>query len=195
MAKDGGGSMKKNSKLFGLTAIIVIIIVIVALKGTKQNTFPQGKMETEIQADSQETSALVEETVSEADPDESKVRVSDAESNRQLEKSAPEKKGNRVEESKQLPKLVDLGADSCIPCKMMAPILEELQEEYKGKLDVEFIDVWKQPDAGTGYGIKVIPTQIFFDQKGKEFARHEGFMPKEEILAKFAERGIKLNGE
>lgn len=187
--------MKKNSKLFGLTAIIVIIIVIVALKGTKQNTSPQGKMETEIQADSQETSALVEETVSEADPDESKVRVSDAESNRQLEKSAPEKKGNRVEESKQLPKLVDLGADRCIPCKMMAPILEELQEEYKGKLDVEFIDVWKQPDAGTGYGIKVIPTQIFFDQKGKEFARHEGFMPKEEILAKFAERGIKLNGE
>ena len=78
---------------------------------------------------------------------------------------------------------------------MMAPIVEELQEEYKGKLDVEFIDVWKQLDAGTGYGIKVIPTQIFFDQKGEEFARHEGFMSKEEIIAKFAQRGIELNGE
>ena len=48
----------------------------------------------------------------------------------------------------KLPKLMDLGADKCIPCKMMAPILEELKKEYAGQMDVEFIDVWKNPDAG-----------------------------------------------
>ena len=93
-----------------------------------------------------------------------------------------------------LPRLVDLGADKCIPCKMMAPILEELKEEYTGKLDVEFIDVWKNPDAGKQYGIQLIPTQIFFDATGKELFRHEGFFSKEDILAKWKEFGVDLSG-
>ena len=61
----------------------------------------------------------------------------------------------------KLPKLIDLGAGKCIPCKLMAPILEELKKEYAGKMDVEFIDVWQNPDAGKQYGIEMIPTQIF----------------------------------
>ena len=60
-----------------------------------------------------------------------------------------------------LPRLVDLGAGKCIPCKKMAPILEELKKEYAGRMEVEFIDVWKNPDAGKAYGIEMIPTQIF----------------------------------
>ena len=91
-----------------------------------------------------------------------------------------------------LPKLVDLGADKCIPCKKMAPILEELKETYKGKLEVVFIDVWKNPKAGQPYGIRLIPTQIFYDASGKELFRHEGFFSKEDILKKFEEFGIKL---
>ena len=94
--------------------------------------------------------------------------------------------------NKVLPRLVDLGATTCVPCKMMAPILEELAKEYKGKLKVEFIDVWKNRDAGEKYGIRVIPTQIFFDKKGEEFFRHEGFYPKEDILRKFKDQGIEL---
>ena len=93
---------------------------------------------------------------------------------------------------KALPKLVDLGATKCIPCKMMAPILEELAKEYKGKLVVEVIDVWENPGAGEGYGITSIPTQIFYDENGREFFRHVGFYPKEDILAKFEEQGIEL---
>jgi len=93
---------------------------------------------------------------------------------------------------KVLPRLVDLGATKCVPCKMMAPILEELAKDYKGKLKVEFIDVWEKRDAGEKYGIRVIPTQIFFDRKGKEFFRHEGFYPKEDILRKFKDQGIEL---
>ena len=90
------------------------------------------------------------------------------------------------------PRLVDLGADKCIPCKLMAPILEELKKEYAGRLDVVFIDVWKNRDAGTPYGISVIPTQIFYDASGKERFRHEGFFAKQEILKKFKEIGVDL---
>jgi len=93
-----------------------------------------------------------------------------------------------------LPKLVDLGAKACIPCKKMAPILEELTTEYKGVFDVEFIDVWQpenQEKAKT-YGIKSIPTQIFLDSKGKELGRHEGFIAKEDILKKWQALGVSI---
>ncbi len=92
----------------------------------------------------------------------------------------------------KLPRLVDLGADKCIPCKMMAPVLADLKTNYVGRLEVEFIDVWKNPDAGKPYKIKLIPTQIFFDATGKERFRHEGFFGKEDILAKWKELGVDL---
>ncbi len=91
-----------------------------------------------------------------------------------------------------LPKLLDLGANKCIPCKLMAPVLDELKKEYAGKLEVEFIDVWKNPDAGKLYKVEMIPTQIFFDAGGKELYRHVGFFAKAGILAKWKELGIEL---
>ncbi len=94
--------------------------------------------------------------------------------------------------SAALPRLVDLGAHSCIPCKKMAPILDELRKEYEGRLRVDFIDVWQNPDEGTKYGIRLIPTQIFFDAAGKELARHEGFMSKEDILVQWTALGVSL---
>ena len=95
-------------------------------------------------------------------------------------------------EKKPLPKLLDLGAGKCIPCKMMFPVLDELKKEYTGKLEVEFIDVWQNPDAGKQYGVEVIPTQIFYDSTGKELFRHIGFFAKADILAKWKELGIEL---
>lgn len=117
------------------------------------------------------------------------------------ERSINDVKGSEVEgvlaaqgdSSKSLPLLVDLGADKCIPCKMMAPILEELKSEYDGRLIVDFIDVWKNPDEAPKYGIKLIPTQIFFDASGKELFRHEGFISKEDILSKWKEFGVDLS--
>jgi thioredoxin 1 len=91
-----------------------------------------------------------------------------------------------------IPRLVDLGADKCIPCRMMAPVLAELAKEYAGQLDVRFIDVWKHQEEGESYRIRVIPTQIFFDAAGKELFRHEGFYPKKDILAKWKELGVTL---
>lgn len=95
--------------------------------------------------------------------------------------------------SRRLPRLIELGSDKCIPCRMMAPILDELRREYAGKLEVEFIDVWKMPEAGDKYRVRVIPTQVFLDASGKEVFRHHGFFPKDEILAKWKELGILLD--
>ena len=92
----------------------------------------------------------------------------------------------------KLPRLVDLGADKCKACKALAPILDALREEYKGRLDVEFIDVWKNPTAKAPYKIRLIPTQILFDKEGNEVWRHEGSISKEDLKALFAEKvGVK----
>src|ERR1035437_2206523 len=91
-----------------------------------------------------------------------------------------------------LPRLVDLGAGKCIPCKKMAPILEELKKEYAGRMEVEFIDVWKNRDAGKAYGVEMIPTQIFYDASGKELDRHTGFFGREDILGKWKELRVEL---
>jgi thioredoxin 1 len=92
-----------------------------------------------------------------------------------------------------LPRLVDLGADRCVPCKMMAPILVELREEYAGRLEVVFIDVWKDETKAQEYGVRMIPTQIFYGPDGQELLRHEGFFAKEEILAAWREHGYDFS--
>jgi len=89
------------------------------------------------------------------------------------------------------PTVADFGARSCIPCKKMAPILEELNRELSGKANVLFTDVWKDDGIAGRYRIQMIPTQIFFDAKGKEVKRHMGFMLKAEILKELKAMGMK----
>jgi thioredoxin 1 len=95
--------------------------------------------------------------------------------------------------SGRLPRLVDLGRGTCVPCKMMAPILEELKKEYEGCAVVEVIDLREHREAAREYGIRVIPTQIFFDADGNEVWRHEGFLAKADMIAKFSEMGVPPN--
>ncbi len=91
-----------------------------------------------------------------------------------------------------LPRLVDLGADKCKACKELAPILHALREEYKGRLVVEFHDVWKDPAPARKFGVRLIPTQILLDRAGREVWRHEGFISKEDLRKLFAEKvGVK----
>lgn len=99
---------------------------------------------------------------------------------------------NAAEAAVALPRLLDLGADKCVPCKMMAPILDKLREDYTGRMRVDFVDVWKTPEAGKPYNLKLIPTQIFFAPDGTELYRHEGFINREDILAKWNELGYAL---
>jgi thioredoxin 1 len=89
--------------------------------------------------------------------------------------------------------MVDLGADKCIPCKMMAPIIEELKGECDGVAAIHFIDVWKNPAEAKKYGISAIPTQIFYDKEGNEMERHTGFLDKKSILEIFAKLGAQMD--
>ena len=88
------------------------------------------------------------------------------------------------------PTVADFGARTCIPCKKMAPILEELNRELKGKANVTFTDVWAAPGIAQDYRVQMIPTQIFFDAKGKEVTRHMGFMDKADILKTLKKAGM-----
>jgi len=109
---------------------------------------------------------------------------------------APARPSSRQAQPKTaLPRLLDLGADRCIPCRMMAPMLKKLRKEYQGKFEVVFIDVWKNPKAGRPYGIRLIPTQIFLDASGKELYRHEGFFSENSILATWKALGLDLEKE
>lgn len=87
--------------------------------------------------------------------------------------------------------MIDLGADRCIPCKMMAPILEKVKKDYEGRALIHFYDVWKDRTPADRFRIRVIPTQIFFDKDGKEVYRHEGFMSEADIVAKLKSLGVK----
>ncbi len=89
--------------------------------------------------------------------------------------------------------MLDIGAKECIPCKMMAPIMEELEKEYHetGRAAIFFIDVWKHRDQAQRFGLRAIPTQIFYDKDGKEVMRHEGFMDKKAIVAVLEKLGVK----
>lgn len=91
-----------------------------------------------------------------------------------------------------LPVLLELGSHKCPPCRRMTPILNELRAEYSGKFQIKYIDVWQDRAAGAKYGVRAIPTQIFFDSKGREVFRHVGFYSKRDILTTWKRIGIKL---
>lgn len=115
-----------------------------------------------------------------------------------------------------LPIMIDFGADECIPCKEMAPVLKKLNEEWQGKVIVKFVDVWKYPDASHDFPVSIIPTQIFFDAEGNPyvpgekvmneisfnlyslkdteehvFTTHEGGLTEDQIKTIFEEMGVQ----
>ena len=93
-----------------------------------------------------------------------------------------------------LPTLIELGSSTCGPCKMMAPILDELAETFEGTLTVIFIDTREDTEVAARYRVSIIPTQIFFDAQGNELLRHQGFFSREDILAAWAELGYAFEG-
>ena len=90
-----------------------------------------------------------------------------------------------------IPKLLDFGRGICIPCKKMAPILQELSEEYKDRVIIKIIEIDQEPNLTRANRIRLIPTQIFFDSKNEEIYRHEGFMGKDQIKEVFRQMGVK----
>jgi thioredoxin 1 len=90
-----------------------------------------------------------------------------------------------------LPMVLDLGGETCPDCKVMAPVLDELEREYAGRAVIQFIDVFKHGHVGEHFEVSITPTQIFFDRDGLEVGRHEGGMTKPELVAKLKELGVK----
>ena len=86
---------------------------------------------------------------------------------------------------------VEIGSVKCIPCKAMQPIMKAVEEEYKGQIKIIFHDVWtpKGKEDAMQYHIRIIPTQVFLDKNGKEYYRHEGYFPKDDVV-----RVIKMQG-
>jgi len=109
------------------------------------------------------------------------------------------KKDVKVEKTaakvKEIPKVtfIELGSVNCVPCKMMQPIMKEIEKEYPTQVKVVFHDVWTQKGKidGQKYKIRVIPTQVFLDSLGKEYFRHEGFFPKEDLVKILKQKGVK----
>lgn len=87
------------------------------------------------------------------------------------------------------PILVDFGANSCLPCRQLRPILKEIAKDFAGKAEILVIDVYKYQKLATEYKIVALPTLVFFDSKGKEVFRQPGVMNKEQIAAKLKEIG------
>jgi thioredoxin 1 len=92
--------------------------------------------------------------------------------------------------SKHKVTFIELGADKCIPCKAMQPVMREIAQEYKGTIQVVFYDVWKTPKYAKNYDIQMIPTQVFIDKNGEEIFRHVGFYAKKEIIKMLKEKHI-----
>jgi thioredoxin 1 len=100
-------------------------------------------------------------------------------------------------EEPQKPKItfVELGSVKCVPCRQMQPVMKAIEERYAGLVKVVFYDVWKEDQrhyAGD-YKIRVIPTQVFLDEKGQELIRHEGFFPEKDIDAFLQSKGLRPN--
>jgi thioredoxin 1 len=106
----------------------------------------------------------------------------------------PAPAGEKANDGLPLPRLVELGGEKCIPCRQMAPILEEVGKTYAGRLVVEKLDVQKDAGIGRRWKVRVIPTQVFLDAQGKEVARHEGFLEREALLAQLSLMGLKAGG-
>ncbi len=88
---------------------------------------------------------------------------------------------------------IELGSVRCIPCQKMQSVMKSIKGKYANQVNVVFHDVWTpegQPFAKQ-YGIESIPTQVFLDENGKEFSRHEGFFPEEELIKVLKTKGVK----
>ena len=93
----------------------------------------------------------------------------------------------------QLPRLLDLGSKGCTACAALEPVLAQLRTQYAGSLQVDFVDVREVDGAAEKYDIDIIPVQIFYNARGEELARNQGFISASNIVATFAQHGVTLS--
>ncbi len=108
-------------------------------------------------------------------------------------KSTPGKETNNQAETNFKVTFIELGSVNCIPCKQMQPVLKSIEQKYTTQVKVIFYDVWTPAEApyAEKYGIQTIPAQIFLDGNGKEYFRHVGFFPEEDVITVLKMKGVK----
>jgi len=109
------------------------------------------------------------------------------------QKPTPEKNTQEKEEINYKVTFIELGSVRCIPCQQMQPIMKSIEEKYGKDVKVVFHDVWTEAGApyAKQYGIEAIPTQVFLDKDGKEFFRHLGYFPEEELVKVLNQKGVR----
>ena len=213
MSKENGketpatGSAGVNMKSGTIVVVALLIIGVVYLRGRKDGSLTPAAPATETAVTPAPAAMVADTAAPTADtPAAAAARLADrsrAQGSGRRESAAtppprpatspaPQPPAVDTPVRRELPRLVDLGAHRCIPCKMMAPILDDLKANYSDRFKTTFIDVWQDQEAGNRYGIRVIPTQIFFDENGKELFRHEGFFSKEDILSTWRRLGYQV---
>ncbi|HEX2983864.1 MAG TPA: thioredoxin family protein [Ignavibacteriales bacterium] len=108
--------------------------------------------------------------------------------------SAQDKKKDAPKEAKPKITFVELGSVNCIPCKKMQPVMKAVEKKYGPQIKVIFYDVWQndQSKYADEYKIRLIPTQVFLDENGKEIGRHEGFYAEEDMDKFLQSKGLKV---
>ena len=191
---------KKSSKLhyvLGVTALVVVslagVLIVMAGHGGGQVSSEVSTVESDSGGQTTLDSInenRVEEKVDERDEAQSLSNEAPAEKSDSEVPLITEDPLAKALRSKS-PVLADFGRGTCIPCKMMQPILEKLQEEYAGRAEILILDVAEYASLSRKYRITMIPTQIFFDSSGREVSRHQGFMPEDEIVAQLKLMGVE----
>ncbi|MHB9129850.1 MAG: thioredoxin family protein [Armatimonadota bacterium] len=183
--------------------LLLVAIAVVGVVAMKQQQERERQAEQRQATESRQTVTVkpVDENTGTPQPAPAKVLVPPVKKIGKAPSPTPVKAGTQkavssvkpgTQETKNLPRILELGSESCQSCRMMLKVLGSLRTEYAGKLKVDIIDVWKNPKEGEQYGIEGIPTQILFDAQGKEIYRHMGYFPKADIIAKFTELGVTL---
>jgi thioredoxin 1 len=191
---------KKFANLYyglGVTALVVVSLVGVLVVMTGHNRAQVSSVVSMVESDSTGQTTLdsvsearLEEEVDERDEEQPLSNEVPAEKNDSEVPLITENPLAKALRSKR-PVLADFGRGTCIPCKMMQPILEKLREEYTGRAEILILDVGEHASLSRKYRIMMIPTQIFFDSSGKEVSRHQGFMAEEDIVTQLKLMGVE----
>jgi thioredoxin 1 len=158
----------KKIKILVTSIVVVLVILVWLIKNGNENKIadvsqPKGDSEAALETAEQDTSEFALHVTDELDMEKLK--------------------------SYGLPIIIDFGADTCDPCKEMAPVLKELNESLRGKAIIKFVDVWKYQEIGEIFPLQVIPTQFFFDKDGKPY------VPSDNIGIKFTKYSRNDNNE
>jgi thioredoxin 1 len=178
----------------GAIIAVILVVMIVVLVKSKRDKISRNEVydsNSRVEASTIEMTDLPVDTTSES----TFIGIvhPDTVSGNKVEDRACITETNPLEQAfrENLPTVADFGRGTCIPCKMMQPILEKLARDFKGKASIVFLDIREYAALSQKYRITLIPTQIFFDAQGEEVCRHQGFMSEGDIVAQLEKMGVK----